>query len=347
MPVYLKLFLAFVTLTLAACEVRQLESLSPKLPDTGTQTIFYSTQRNPEQTGRIFGEERFEKIHYGKIEVSIPPNHKVGQIEWQNSNPAPLREFAITDVQEIDTVSTFLKDVRASKVNRRGETLVFIHGYNTTAADAVFRLAQIQEDFDLKDPSVLFTWPSAGHPAGYVYDRDSVLFARDDLEAVLSDLTRNGDKVFIVAHSLGTHLTMETLRQARLKGNSRMLDSLSGVVLISPDIDLDLFRRQAAAVDKLPQPFLIFAARQDKALNLSSFLTGRKPRVGRLVSADALGRDDVEVIDFSDFATGRRLDHLVPVTSPTAISILRGILEVENSGIPNFSKYLTLPRSES
>jgi len=249
----------------------------------------------------------------------------------------------MTGFEQSDDLDEFLRKLDRSKVDKPGETLVFIHGYNTTAAEAVFRLAQIQEDFGLIDPSVLFTWPSAGQANGYVYDRDSVLFARDGLEKVLTDLTRNGNEVFIVAHSLGTHLAMEALRQARLSGNNTMLSRISGVILMSPDIDVDVFRSQASAIGRLPQPFFVFAARQDRALNLSSVLTGRKPRLGRIVSEDEVGRDDVTVINFSDFATGQRYDHLVPVTSPTAISLLTGIIDVSGDGDLDFGNFVTQP----
>jgi esterase/lipase superfamily enzyme len=96
------------------------------------------------------------------------------------------------------------------------ETLLFVHGYNNTLSEAMYRLAQIQTDFDTGMPGVLFSWPSAGDPRGYIYDRDSVLFARDDLTAVLRQLTSGpGDKVFLLAHSMGSSLVMETGRPRR------------------------------------------------------------------------------------------------------------------------------------
>ena len=207
------------------------------------------------------------------------------------------------------------------------ETLLYVHGYNNTLSEAMYRLAQIRTDFEVSMPAMLFSWPSAGDPRGYVYDRDSVLFARDDLVALMERLTAGpGDRVFILAHSMGSQLVMEALRQIALSGDRRALARLSGVVLMSPDIDPDVFARQADAIGHLPQPFFIFITRADRALTLSGFITGRKPRLGVIDAAEEVTRPDVQVIDFSDLATGEAYNHYVPVTSPAAIEMLNRFL---------------------
>lgn len=326
-------------LLLSACAVRDVVTLSPENAEATTQSIFFATQRDVDQLSQSFGEERQEVLRFGEITVSIPPNHEPGRIELRSATPDPARDFAVTAITPTTTLDAFVSAVQARQGDEPDETLVYIHGFNTTAAQAVFRLAQIQEDFGLEDPSVLFTWPSAARSTGYVYDRDSVLFARDDLVTVLSALVRNGHGVTIVAHSMGAHLTMEALRQARLTGNDRLLNRISGVVLMSPDIDVDVFRRQADAIGTLPQPFLVLATEQDRALGISSVLTGR-PRLGTTIRAEDLQRDDITILDFSTFAEGQRFDHLVPVTSPTAIQLLRSLMDSGARGTQEFDDFL-------
>lgn len=310
------------------CAVRELDfdalpNETSLVKSANTQTVFVSALRSEDQTGQIFGEGRTNSLHFAQIDVSIPPNQQQGRTEWQSSTPDPEREFALIQLQLLGDADTFGAKLRQSRTESVDETLLYIHGYNTRAVEAIFRLAQIQEDFGIKNPSVLFTWPSAGSAGGYVYDRDSVLFARDHLEQVLNDLTRNDQDVLIVAHSMGAHLLMETLRQSNHKGNAALFYRVSGVVLVSPDIDPDVFASQIEAIPTLPDPFLIFASNRDRALGYSSILTGKRPRVGSLLDASKLDRDEITLVDFSRFSNGRALDHLTPFTSPEAIEFLR------------------------
>ena len=329
-----------LTFVLGACAVRELDGLSEPVAQATNQTVFFATQRDPTQLGTVFGQERRAELRFGKLTISIPPNHEPGQIEWTSRRPNAAEEFAITDFSLSPDIGSFAELVHERQDDLPGEVLVFVHGFNTTAAEAAFRLAQIQEDLNLRDPGVLFTWPSAALPTGYVYDRDSVLFARDDLVALLSALTDQDRQVIIAAHSLGAHLTMEALRQARLTGNDAMLDRINGVMLMSPDIDVDVFLRQADAIGELPQPFVVLSARKDQALGFYSILTGR-PRLGATISETDLAREDVTIFNFSEFAEGQLFDHLVPVTSPTALAFLQSLINGRLDRNRSFGDFLT------
>ena len=53
-------------------------------------------------------------------------------------------------------------------------------------------------------------------------------------------------------------------------------------MLASPDIDVDVFRRQIAEIeidDKQP-PMTLFVSQDDRALGLSKLLAGDEPRLG-------------------------------------------------------------------
>ena len=172
---------------------------------------------------------------------------------------------------------------------------------------------------------ILFSWPSAGDPRGYIYDRDSVLFARDGFEQLIRDLRARGQrKIFIMAHSMGGYLTMEALRQMALKGDRQVMDAISAVVLMSPDIDPDVFRQQAETIGRLPQPFVIMTSRKDRVLSAAELLTGRKPRLGRIESAEAVAGLDVSVLDLTGFDDGSAGGHMVAASSASAIQLLRG-----------------------
>ncbi len=328
-------------LAAAACAPRDTAMRAAPDPTATIQPVFVATGRELDQTGPIFGLKRREGLNYFRADISIPPTHATGQIEWSEGPPDASTDFVVTGTEVYQSADQML--VKMRRKNAGTETLVYVHGYNNTLSEAMYRLAQIKTDFDVNMPSVLFSWPSAGDARGYIYDRDSVLFARDDFEGLIRRLTaRPGDKVFLLAHSMGSQLTMEALRQIALSGDRHLLSRISGVVLMSPDIDPDVFQRQAETIGDLPQPFLIFITKADRALSLAALITGRKPRLGVIDAVDAVQRPDVTVIDFTALSDGEGYNHYTPVTSPAAISVLNGILGQASQMGSGFLKDMTL-----
>lgn len=341
LSVGVRLLCCGMVLLLAACAPRVTAQRAAPHPAATIQPVYVATGRRLDQTGPIFGLNRPEELNYFRADISVPPTHQDGRIEWPEGPPDAATDFVVTGTEVFESPRAMLGQMRAARPGR--ETLLFVHGYNNTLSEAMYRLAQIQTDFATGMPGMLFSWPSAGDPRGYIYDRDSVLYARDDLVLVLRDLTRRpGDKVFLLAHSMGSGLVMEALREIALSGDRHLLNRVSGVILMSPDIDPDVFERQAEVIGALPQPFLIFITKADRALTLSGFITGRKPRLGMIDSVDKVQREDVRVIDFTELSDGEGLNHFVPVTSPAAIGILRGIIEQSGEIGDGFLEDMTL-----
>ena len=344
----LRLLCLAAILLVTACAPRVTAMRAAPDPAATIQPVFVATGRDLDQTGPIFGLERRRGVSFFRADVSIPPTHETGQIEWPEGAPDAATDFVVTGKEVFAGVDGMMKDMRRDGAGT--ETLVYVHGYNNTLSEAMYRLAQIQTDFDIDMPGVLFSWPSAGDARGYIYDRDSVLYARDDLENLVRRLTaRPGDRVFLLAHSMGAQLTMEALRQIALGGNRSLLRQISGVVLMSPDIDPDVFRRQAEAIGTLPQPFLIFITKADRALTLSGLITGRKPRLGVIDAVEEVQRPDVTVIDFTALSDGEGFNHFTPVTSSAAINVLNGILGQASRMGRGFLRdmTLTLPSTEA
>lgn len=322
-----------MTLTLlVACTRPAVTGLSQPTGGVDVQSLFVVTQRGVGQLGPMFGARRNTKVNYGKIGISIPPGHQLGRIERGKGVVDPAKHFAPVEAENYSDIASFSRALLRERVGA-GDVLVYLHGYNNTLEDAAFRLAQIRHDFDLTDPAILFSWPSAGDPRGYIYDRDSVLFARDGFEQLIRDLRARGQRrIFILAHSMGGYLAMESLRQMALKGDRHMMDAISAVVLMSPDIDPDVFRHQAETIGKLPQPFVIMTSRKDKVLNIAEFLTGRKPRLGRIEDQASVEGLDVTVVDLTEFDDGSAGGHSVAVSSGTAIRLLKGLDEQLRQG---------------
>ena len=119
-----------------------------------------------------------------------------------------------------------------------------------------------------------------------------------------------------------TRYLMEGLRQVSITGNQRILDSISGVILMSPDIDLQVFESQAKAIGTLPQPFVIFASQADRALKVSRSLA-QDERLGAIDSVSRLEDLQVTVVDVTALSEPGSLNHLTTITSPEFIELVR------------------------
>ncbi len=323
------LLLCVLTL-LGACAARGVITLVPPDGTAGAalRPVFVATNRNAAPGAlaqQSFGAARDARLRFARIDVSVPPAHAPGRIEWPGRRPPDAeRHFLARSETLYPDVTAFLGDLARSG-GRRSEVVLFVHGFNVNNAEAVYRLAQIAHDFDAQVPVIAYSWPSAGSPQGYVYDRDSVIFSRDGLETLLRALTGQGHRVLIVAHSMGGQLVMESLRQISISGDGAVLRQLSGVALISPDIDEDVFRRQAERIRPFPQPFMLMVSARDRALGLAAFLTGKPARLGSIAEPERLAGLPVEVIDLSAVQGGDRAGHSTAFTAPAAIALLRDL----------------------
>ena len=204
-------------------------------------------------------------------------------------------------------------DARVRRTPGR-RVLIFVHGFNTRFEEAVYRFAQIVHDARVNVAPVLFTWPSGGNVTDYVYDRDSAVYSRDALEAVLQALVKDPsvDSISILAHSMGNYLVVEALRQMSIRDRG-LSPKIRDVMMASPDIDIDVFRRQIAEIDAGPRPaqFTLFVSRDDRALGISSFLARDSTRLGALDPTkepyrSILEQGRVHVVDLTE----RRLQRL-------------------------------------
>ena len=318
-------------LILAGCADRGVTLLVPAAQGIGTlHRVHVATTRAPDDSG-WFGSDRSEARRFLTLDVSVPPTHRAGRIDAGYARPDPSRNFVMAARQDLRDVTAFRATLaRAITARQRGdrEVVLYVHGYNNSFLDGVYRSAQLTHDFALPGTTAHFAWASAAHPLGYTYDRDSLLIARDALEQTLRDIRAAGaTRIVLVAHSLGTMLTMETLRQIEIADPGWSKRNLGGVVLISPDLDIELFRTQMLRLDSVPQPFAIFVSQKDRVLALSSLINGVGNRLGNLTDPAVLADFPVTVLDVTEFTT-RGDGHFTPGTSPLLIGLLSRSAEV-------------------
>lgn len=120
---------------------------------------------------------------------------------------------------------------------------------------------------------------------------------------------------------------METVRQSARGRDNKVMRKLTGIVLMSPDIDVDVFRSQARSIGKMSQPILVFTSEKDRALSLSSLVAREPNRLGNLGDLSRVADLDVVLLEVGAFSTG--LGHLTPGTSPALIGILNRVAEID------------------
>jgi esterase/lipase superfamily enzyme len=280
-----------LALALTACANRpegNLVAVEAPAPGASKVEMLVATTRAPvdQPPGVMFGGERGQGLRFADIAVSIPPDavRKIGDIQWPRSPPGdPRRDFVTLHADRIDLAQVQALFHQRIAANPRHHALVFVHGYNTRFEEAVYRFAQIAHDSGTDVVPVLFTWPSRGRALAYLYDRESANYSRDGLEAVLQALAKDPkvSEISILAHSLGNYVAVEALRQMAIR-NKGLPDKIANVMLASPDIDVDVFRREIAEIERShkPPPVTLFVSQDDKALGLSKLIAGDEPRLG-------------------------------------------------------------------
>ncbi len=319
---------AFLALALVGCAGRPSGNLvvvsapAPGGASTVDMMVVTTRLRVAEPPGVMFGGERSLVPAFADIAVSIPPDsvRQIGEVQWPSRPPGdPAHDFVTVRADPLtldQAVADFNSRLLSLKPTDR-HVLLFVHGYNTRFEEAVYRFAQIAHDAGAPVVPVLFTWPSRGKLFDYVYDRESATYSRDALEDVLQRMVKNPNvrEISILAHSMGNFVTVEAIRQMAIR-NQGMSPKIKDIMLASPDIDFDVFRRQIAEVeasDKSP-PVTLFVSKDDRALAASSLIAGSEPRLGEIDPhaepyKSALEKARVNVIDLSAIKSDDATNH--------------------------------------
>jgi esterase/lipase superfamily enzyme len=234
---------------------------------------------------------------YGTALVSIPATHTIGNVErpgkffwiWARAENA-ARYFTIQKLNE-GSRETLIDALRKS-----GESiLIFVHGYNASFKDAIFKAAQIAFDSNFGGEVIAFSWPSATHWVKYDYDRESANYSVPALASLLRDVSEAAPqkKIFLIAHSLGNQITADALQQLALGGKKL---GISELVMAAPDIDADVFMSKAEQVKAVAGKITMYASSADKAL-LASNVKSWGSRLGYIEDSGPHLVDGIEVID--------------------------------------------------
>ncbi|MBX3531922.1 MAG: alpha/beta fold hydrolase [Rhizobiaceae bacterium] len=334
--VRVRLFLLMVLGMLAGCAS---DIPHDMLAETGRQDLaapqavhrvyVATTRARTGSGGEVFGGGRSTALGYARVDVAVPQGHKPGELARPKSgNADPRVHFMAREVALYPDRGVAQADLAAAIAAHGGRVMVFVHGYRTHFDDAVYRFTQIVQDSGYSGVPLLFTWASSGKTMDYIYDRDSAMSARDQLETTLRLAAASGAKrIDIVGHSMGGWLTMEVLRQMAIGGDNVLAERAGDVALASPDIDVDVFRAQMARVKRPGRPIFVITSADDKALRLSSRIAGNMPRVGDDPNDAEIARMGVIVVDVTRLKAGDPNNHAKFADNPALVRLIGEYIE--------------------
>ncbi len=266
-----------------------------------TPTLLVATTRRVEPSGERpwFTGQRGKGLAFAQARLAKPERSLVSRVASVVSGGWSIS--SVEGATQEGAAQAFAKAAFGRDV------LLYVHGYRESFESAAVSAAQLADGIRFQGATGLFSWPSAGATFDYVHDRESAMWSRDALEELLLALAQSdsGGRIHIVAHSMGTLLTLETLRMLRASGGASAMARIGAVVLASPDIDIDLFMRGVERLGPDARKLTVISSTKDRALALSGRLAGAV-RAGaaereKLASLEALG---VRIADASDYGGG-------------------------------------------
>ena len=261
-------------------------------------TLLVTTTRKPVNDGRAqpwFGPQRASTMTVARAKL-VPPDDgrlsltAVGLGDWR--------------LDKVEPVSGDVSDLLA-QTGGGPDVLIYVHGFKQTFETAVLDAAHLSDGIKFRGRTMVFSWPSKAGLFDYAYDRESAMWSRDDFERVLSSIVSapGAGRVHIVAHSMGTMLALESLRQLYARYGDTVTGRIGAVVFAAPDIDMDVFSSAINRIGPLAGKITVITATNDRALALSGRIAGGMTRVGAAEKA-AIERLGVRVIDASDAGWG-------------------------------------------
>jgi esterase/lipase superfamily enzyme len=295
--------------------------LTPTADMKGLQPVYFATDRT-RISGALqeasFTDEPTMDMTLGYAVVSIPKNHDIGNVERPKFRFLKLGvependadHFRIKQLADLDR-ATFVDHLK----NGPDSILLFVHGYNVSFPDAIFRAAQIAFDANFAGTVLAFSWPSAGSLFKYDKDRESAEFAGPHLAQIFHLVSAEIGKknVYIVAHSMGNQVLVDALQ---LAASSKADMAISELVMAAPDVDINVFRSKADQIRSVAKNITLYASSADKALRASGeksfgtrlgFVSPTGPNIFPgidTIDVTAVG-DDMLGLDHSTFASSR------------------------------------------
>lgn len=295
--------------------------------------VFFATDRkleNSEDPATMFGGQR-GFFRYGSAVVSIPRDHKMGELEEASVlnfefNDDPNKHVVLLKVDLLNP-DVFFNQLRSRiSASNKKHAFVYIHGYNNSFNYVARRTAQMAYDLAFDGAPIFYSWPSQATVDGYPVDETNVQWTLPHLKRFLKEVSSEtqADSIYLVAHSMGNRALTRAFIELMQEEDSELLKPFKEIILTAPDIDADIFKRDIAP--KLVQSdakVTLYSSSKDKALIASKSFHGY-PRAGDSGSSIVVV-PGMDTIDASDVATDF-VGHAYFATSKSIIADLFELL---------------------
>lgn len=309
-------------------------------------SVLYITDRVPESTEPDhwqYGLERSRSTAFGEAVVQMGPDLSWGQIVEASRaqkrkkdvelNIIATREqgrfaktpptLVLSDLQlkshqkrPVDPVQAQAEKKFKDELRRRlaltprKEVFIYVHGFANTFEDAVYVSAEMWHFLGREGVPVCYTWPAGiGGVKAYEYTLSSTQFTVYHFKQALRLIAScpEVEKVHIIAHSRGTAVTVDTLRELHLEirgtADTQKTLKLGTVILAAADLDLDVViaRNATERISKAAEHVALYISSTDKALSFSNWLSQGRGRLGNL---------DINIFSPSELEALRSSRHL-------------------------------------
>jgi len=297
--------------------------------------VSFATDRNNTNNSDLnerFGAKRSE-LQYGRIVVSIPYTHTLGEIErpsyWRlEFSEDPSKHMMMQSLKK-QNKEDFFKQMK-ERISKNGKsTFLFVHGYNVSFADAAFRTAQITFDLRFSGEPVFYSWPSQASTTSYTVDEANIEWSTYNMKNFLKDyLTKTEAKnIYLVAHSMGNRGLTKALIEL-MNEHPELKNKITEIILAAPDIDADVFKRDIGPkmISKIGKPITLYVSSDDLALLASKKVHGSY-RAGEAGSQIVVLKG-IETID----ASGQDSSFLSHSYFATTSNLIKDIFDLMKSG---------------
>jgi esterase/lipase superfamily enzyme len=246
--------------------------------------VYFGTDRNytsSKDLNLAFGKQR-SQLKYGIVNVSIPHNHKIGELEspsiWKfEFSEDPSKHIMLQKISLLEKQNFFNKLAKDIKASKKRSTFLFVHGYNTSFSEAAKRTAQISYDLKFDGKAVFYSWPSQGSTFRYGKDEENIEWSQNNIQLFLEDYLTKSDaeEIYLVAHSMGNRGLTKAIVEV-MKSKPELRKKIKEIILAAPDIDADTFKNDIAPkmVSSTKKPITLYVSSDDLALKASKLLHG-------------------------------------------------------------------------
>ena len=322
-----------VTLRVESSRSRDARERPPK--EYASVRVQFATNR---QAASVDGAVKFgaepSQMSYGYADVSIPRDHRMGELEapsiWRlELRGDPAKHVMVLEAKRVADTAFFKQISDRVSMSARKEAFVFVHGFNVAFDDAVRRTAQMAYDLAFEGPAITFSWPSQGSlaPLDYTKDQRNADLSSQALQDFLVRLKGTSPQltVHLVAHSMGNRVLARALERLGADVRPPAKPPLQEVAMMAPDVDAELFRQAAGKIASSAQHVTLYASSADLALKAAQKVAGY-PRAGEGGSGLVVVTG-VDTIDASSVETSwLGLSHAYYADNSTILSDLFGLI---------------------